>query len=162
MEYVRTLFNQTYTTGWHVLLVECDDSGTLLNLSLQFNHDPSVEELQQAVINYGEATQYDKFRVIEFNLMDHKVLLKWFIQYIKDHPTITLSQYNTLLATKAWWEAATIRYFVYMIAIGLAQHYGVNLTSYTETFILGKVRDWIVATPIRKIARIVFGNHNEI
>jgi hypothetical protein len=79
---------------------------------------------------------------------------------VKARPSLTLSQYNTYVATKPWYEQAVIRFFVYRLAMGLARHYGVSITSYTETFILGKVRDWIVATPLKKIAKIVFNNPN--
>jgi len=162
MDYIRTLVNDSYPTGWHFLLVEVNDDGSIYNLNFQFDHDPTTEEIQATVTNFGIATQYDKFVPIVFALAPHKDLLKWFILYIKDHPTITLNQYNTLLATKLWWESAVIRFFVYMLAVGLAEKYGVVLTAYTEVYILGQVRDWIVATPIKKIAKIVFNNHNEM
>jgi hypothetical protein len=88
--------------------------------------------------------------------MIHEELLREVITKLKINPTLTLSQYNTYLATKQWYEAAIIRYFIYKTAIGLAQHYGVILANYTETTVLTKVRDWIVETPANKLEKILF------
>jgi hypothetical protein len=162
MEYIKTLVNDTYTTGWHSLLVEVNDDGMVVNITLWFNHDPTIPELQTAVTNYGVATQYDKFQSLNFGIEEDKPLLKSFVLYVKARPTMTLTQFNTLMGTMAWYEAAIIRFFTYMIARGLAQKYGVDLGDYKESTVWIKVRDWIVATALKKIAKIFFGNQNEM
>jgi hypothetical protein len=88
--------------------------------------------------------------------MIHEALITEFVTLVKQNPTVTLTQYNNWLAGKQWYEAAIIRYFVYKTAIGLAEHYGVSLTSMTESFVLGKVRDWLVNTPARKLEKVIF------
>ena len=65
--------------------------------------------------------------------MTNEPLITEFLTLVKQNPTVTLTQYNNWLATKQWYESATIRYFVYKLAIGLAQHYGVVLSNYTES-----------------------------
>jgi hypothetical protein len=89
--------------------------------------------------------------------MIHEDLIRDAITKLKANPSLTLTQYNNYLATKQWYEAAIIRYFVYKTAMGLAQHYNVSLTSYTETAVMQKVRDWIVATPANKLEKILLG-----
>ena len=42
------------------------------------------------------------------------------------------------------------------VSIGNAEHYGISLTSLTESFVLGKVRDWLVNTPARKLEKVIF------
>lgn len=91
----------------------------------------------------------------------HVELIKEVVTKIKANPTLTLAQYNNYLSGKPWYEQAIIRFFIYKLAVGLAQSYGVTLTDYTETQILSKVRDWIVATPTNKLAKIIL-NRTEI
>lgn len=88
--------------------------------------------------------------------MINEALITEFVTKVKTTPTITLAQYNTWLGTKQWYDAATIRYFVKRLADGLALHHGVVLANYTEITVLGKVRDWIVATPARKLEKVIF------
>lgn len=95
-------------------------------------------------------------------ISQHKELIKEVVLKIKANPTLTLTQYNNYLSGKLWYEQAIIRFFLYKLAVGLAQHYGVVLTDYTETQVLQKVRDYIVNTPNWKLAKIIFNNINEI
>lgn len=87
---------------------------------------------------------------------ENEDLITQFITLVKQNPTVTLAQYNTWVGTKQWYEQATIRYFVYQMAIGLAASYNVSISAYTETIVLGKVRDWIVSTPARNLEKIIF------
>jgi hypothetical protein len=88
--------------------------------------------------------------------MKHNDLITEFVTMVKQNPSVTLAQYNTWLGKKQWYEQAIVRYFVYKTAVGLAEHHNVSITSYTETFVLGKVRDWLVATPARHLEKIIF------
>lgn len=88
--------------------------------------------------------------------MKHEDLITEFVTLVKQNPTTTLAQYNTWLGKKQWYEQAIIRYFVYKTAVGLAEHYNVSITSYTENIVLNKVRDWIVSTPTRNLEKIIF------
>ena len=89
--------------------------------------------------------------------MIHKELITEIVLKIKDNPTATLTQFNNFVNQKTWWEQAVIRFFIYKLAMGLAQHYEVALTDYTENTIYKKVRDWIVATNYRKLNKVIFG-----
>lgn len=87
--------------------------------------------------------------------MIHEELIREVVTKIKATPTLTLTQYNTWLGTKQWYEQAIIRYFIFKVAVGLAEKYKVVLANYTETTVLTKVRDWIVATHANKLERIL-------
>jgi len=92
----------------------------------------------------------------------HKELITEVVMRLKNNPTTTLTQYNNYLSTKQWYEQAIIRFFVYKVAMGLAEYHGVVLTNYTETQVLQKVRDWIVATPAKKLSKVIFGEINQV
>jgi hypothetical protein len=158
MDYINTIENKGYSTGWHQLLVRAQDGNNVITLFFQFDHDPTLIELQKSVIDWGINTQYDQYKQEVIDIYDNIDLLKNFVRLVKANPTVTLTQYNTWLATKTWYESCVIRYFVFRMAVILSQKYNIVLANLTETQILQKLRDWIVATPIRIIAKIFFGN----
>jgi hypothetical protein len=112
--------------------------------------------LNEIEANYLVLHQYDNVQQEVIDLKDHYNLIRDFITLVKQNPTVNLTQYNNWLATKQWWEAATVRFFVYKLATQLAQKAEVTLTSYTESQVLQKLRDWIVATAARKIEKVIF------
>lgn len=87
----------------------------------------------------------------------NKSLIVDVVTYIRANPTITLAQYNSLLATKTWYEATLIRAFVYRLALGLAAYYGVVLDNMTESEVLKKVRNWLCGSSINLVKRVCFG-----
>lgn len=88
--------------------------------------------------------------------MTNENLIKEVIQRFKDVPTTTLTQFTNWLNTKQWWEAATVKYFMYRTAVGLAQYHGITLSDYTENVIFTQVRNWLSATELRKIEKVIF------
>jgi hypothetical protein len=77
--------------------------------------------------------------------------------YIRSHPSLTLSQWNTYLNTLDWQKRAIFKAYLYKLALKLAEHYGVTLTNYTETVIWTAVRNWIVNTNLNTVKRVIFG-----
>jgi len=88
--------------------------------------------------------------------MIQEELIRQVVQRFKDFPTTTLTQFTNWLNTLAWYEGATIRFFMYRTAIGLSEHYGIILSDYTENTIFIQVRNWLSATEWRKIERVIF------
>jgi hypothetical protein len=141
--------------------VGLDDDSSIF---LSFNHDPTLLEVQNATAsycaNYAADHQYDSTAKAEIDLLEHRKLLKDLIIYIKARPSLTLTQWNTMLGTRLWWEAAIARYFVYSLAIFLARNKGISLEDMTEATVLRRLRDWIVNTSIQVIQKTVTGNPN--
>jgi len=123
----------------------------------KFTSTPTTPELEALETAYIAEHLYDDEKIFEYQIMDNLPLLKEVVDLIHDNPSITLSQFNTYLGTKTWYESATIQYFTYMIAEGLSVYHGVSLGDLTVGTILANVRDWIAANPTKKIARILFG-----
>ena len=149
--------------GQYSVLVELDDKN---GMRLQF---PSVvtdvvvlAKATEIVAQNASLQAYNAIETVPFSLLDNIDLLKEFIAKIKANPTITLAQYNTYLGTKQWYEAAIIRYFVYVLAIKLADRKGLTLTNYTETVVLTALRNWIVATDLKTIGKVIgYGSSND-
>lgn len=148
-----TILDQ-YTDMAGKLRLNCQTSTGVI-LSLKFDHQPTEAELSVIESQYIENHQYDSVVTVAFNLLDHVELLKEFITLVKANPSVTLAQYNNWLATKSWYQSAIIRYFVFSLATILSNRKDVSLSSMTESEVLGKLRDWIVATNIRAIAKTI-------
>jgi hypothetical protein len=132
-------------------------SGELI--SLKFQTQPTQAYLNALEAQYTEAHALDNVQQVTFNILDHTELIKEFVVLVKGNPTVTLTQYNNWLSTKTWYQSAVIRYFVFTLATILAAKADLSLTAMTETAVLGKLRDWIVATSGSKIAKIVYGSN---
>ena len=126
-------------------------------LTLKYKEQPTTAQLEAEEARYVEQHEMDSVQQIKIDLMDSIELLKEVVLKIRNTPNLTLTQYNNYLTTQTWYDAATIRYFIYRLALGLASHYDVTLTGYTEAQVLTKVRDWIVNTPLKKIAKVIYG-----
>jgi len=88
--------------------------------------------------------------------MIQEELIRTVVQRFKDVPTTTLTQFTNWLNTLKWYEGATVRFFMYRTAIGLAQYHGITLSDYTENTIFTQVRNWLSETEWRKIERVIF------
>jgi hypothetical protein len=145
----------------HDVHVSFDDNSSLF---FSFDHDPSQNEVEVEAAKYIAASitehQYDSTNKVEFDLLKHKKLLKDLIGWIKARPSLTLAQWNTMLGTRLWWEAAVARYFVYSFAIARAESKGLELEDYTETTVLKRLRNWIVDTTLPVIYKTITGNAN--
>ena len=134
-------------------IVELTTDETIM---LKFSEIPTTTALETIEADYILAHEYDSFTNLTYELLDNIELLREVVTEIKTHPTLNLTQYNNYLAGKEWYEQAIIRYFIFVVALGLAQHYNIILVNLTEAKILTSVRDWLVETPAKKIAKILF------
>lgn len=149
--------------GWYDVLVQLDDgNGMRLQFKEQLTDQQIIVKVQEIVDRQEREIQYNAIKTLQFDILEHRELLKEFVLKIKDNPTVTLTQYNTWLGTKQWFEQAVIRYFVYTLAVRLADRKGIELTSLTEAQVLQKLRDWIVATNLKTIGKTVgYGSPND-
>lgn len=76
------------------------------------------------------------------------------VDLFKERPSITSTQFTALLNTLPWYEQAEIRALLYNVGTALAERKEITLASMTEAQFLTRVRDFIVATPARKLARL--------
>jgi len=149
--------------GRYSVLVQLDDgNGMRLQFPVSIPDADVLTEAQRIVTAQQAQQAYDAIETFQIDILEYKELLKDFITKVKATPTITLTQYNTWLGTKQWYEAAIIRYFVYNLAIKLAGKKGITLANYTETTVLTALRNWIVATNLKTIGKIVgYGTPND-
>jgi len=88
--------------------------------------------------------------------MIQETLIGEVIQRFKDVPTTTLNQFNSYLNGKQWYERASVQFFMYKTAIGLAQYHGIILSDYNESTIFTQVRNWLSTTEWVKIEKVIF------
>lgn len=125
-------------------------------LTFKFKTQPTTEQLETLEANWIDAHEYDNLISLEYNLFDYIDLLKEVVQGIEDNPTMTLTQFNNYIGQKAWWQQATIEFFMVVTATKLAEHYDITLSDYNNQTVFENVRDWIAATPSKKIAKVLF------
>jgi len=125
-------------------------------IPLKFQSQPTTQQLETIEASYIDHHLYDGVQQETISILDHADLIREFISLVKQNPTVTLTQYNTWLSKKEWWESAVIRFFVFKLATALSAKADVVLTDYTESQVMQKLRNWIVATPVRKISKVIF------
>jgi len=151
------ILEQTIDIAGKIRIVWQQPSGVVYHF--KFNSEPTTQELEDLAktkeVNEGHAN-------VEFilNVEINKVLAKQLIELIKDRPTLTTTQFNAYLATLSWYDEAQTRFIVYLIGAKLAEKKDIVLSSMTEAQFLQKVRDYIVNTPIRKLAKLLLNQFN--
>ena len=128
----------------------------------KFDTFKTEAELTAWFDNYLLEQQYAEYTKLDTQPEWNETLIKAVITYIRSKPALTLSQWNTYLATKQWYEAAFVRAFIFRLAIRLAEHYGLVLSDYTESQVLLKVRNWICTVNINILNKFVFGVLNQV
>lgn len=128
------------------------------DLLFKFRDDPTTQQLEAEEAKWVSANEFIDTASISFNLTDDGASLIKIVMQIRNNPNLTLTQYNNYLGTLPWYEAATIRYFIYSIGTKLAARNEIQLAGLTEAQFLSQVRNFIVNTPLRKLARLIFGN----
>lgn len=127
----------------------------------KFNEQPTQQQLEALSDESDALTDIQKTQNLTFDLLEYRDLLTMFIQQVKARPNLTLAQYNAFLGTLAWYDASVIRFFVFVFAVKLAERRQINLQSQTETNTLQAVRDFIVDTPPRKLAKLILNQTHE-
>jgi hypothetical protein len=158
-----TIIERTTQFGSYSVLFQLDDgNGMRLQFKDTITDEAALAQAQEIYDRQVAGQQYNTIETLEFNILDHTILLKEFITKIKENINVTLAQYNAWLGTKTWNEAAIIKYFVYTLAVKLSERKGITLTDYTEEQVLQKLRDWIVATNLKTIGKAIgYGTPND-
>lgn len=130
--------------------------------TFMFMFEPSDENVQVQVNIWLEDNEHNDIKQIEMSVVSDIQILREFIIFIKEHPSIGMTGYNTYLNSLSWTQSSQIRFFVFKLAEGLSSRNDITLDDWTEPQILLRIRNWIVATPGKKIAKIIFGNTNHL
>lgn len=127
----------------------------------KFNEQPTQQQLEALSDQSDAHTDIQKTPTLTFDLLEYRQLIISFLEAVKDRPNLTLTQYNAYLGGLQWYDAAVIRFFVFVFAQKLAEHRQVNLQNQTETTVLQAVRDFIVDTPARKLGKLIFNQTSD-
>jgi hypothetical protein len=111
-----------------------------------------MERFFDKMIN-GSSGVVQEIEFSEEDEADFKVICA----YIRSHPTLTLSQWNTYLTGLGWQKSVMFRAYMFKLALKLAVKYGVVLANYTESEVWTKTRNWICKTDLDTVKRVIFG-----
>lgn len=144
---------QDMANMWRVLL----DIGETSLLSLKFNHNPTLQELQILVDNFENQHQYDNIAYLPISIYDAKTSIENAIIFIKTTPSLNLTKWNTYISTLNMEDGYAIKWFIFVMARKLSEKNDIVLDNFTELEILGKMKTWFINTPERKIKKIFYG-----
>lgn len=113
-------------------------------------------ELEDIVAKKLRRRDWFDHNKLDFLADADRALIVTVVQYIRAHPTITLTQWNTYVKTFLWYQQNSIKAFIWRLAVGLAEHYGVVLSNYTESEVLQKVRNWLCNTNVNIVGCVCF------
>lgn len=99
---------------------------------------------------------HPEYPKLPFDADNNRAVIVAAVQYIRPRPALTLAQWNQYLNTLPWYDAYCVRAFLFRLGQGLAQYYGVNLQSMTETQVLQAVRNWICNTDLNIVQAVIF------
>ena len=124
----------------------------------KFDTFRTLPELDAFFAQYLIEQEFGSIEKLQVYLPEDEELIKEVVIYIRAHPALTLTQWNTYLNAMTYEKRAIIKSFVHKLALGLAAKYGVVLKDYTETEILAKTRNWICTVDVKILKRICYGN----
>lgn len=142
------------TAGFYITLWESDSTGNFY----QFKHktEPTTQQLSDLSDKQDSLAEIINEESIIQIEDTHVEIVRQLIERIKANPTVTFAQYNSYVNPLAWYDQAITKYFVYVFASKLAEKKGVVLSDATEAIAVRAVRDFIVATPTKKLYKIIF------
>lgn len=141
-------------TGKHRVIWQFADGNILC---YKFDTEKTEAECETFFAQYLIEQEFGQIEKLQTVLNDNENLIKEVIVYIRNHPNLTLAQWNTVLSAKQWHEQVVIRAFIYKLALLLAQHYGIVLDNFTEAEILKKLRNWVCSVNVNVLKRVIFG-----
>jgi len=137
---------------WFTWIYISDTHSEMLITSYQISEAEALA-FQQA---YYEQHQFDADNQAEVNIYNSKQLLKDAALYIKNNnPNMT--QWNNYLKTLQWYDAYMVRFCVAQLAFELANRGLIQLSDHTEAQVLGQLKAFIIAQPLKRLNRILFG-----
>lgn len=126
----------------------------------KFTDEPTEQQLQALSEANDTARSVNAVQPLSFSIIEHREVLIELVRRVKASPNTTLSQYNNYLGKLAWYEAAIIRTFVFLLAQRLSEKKDVSLANLTENTVFVAVRNFLADTPTWKLARLILGEND--
>ena len=146
----------TYTdpiTGKYRVIWQEPDGSIILE---KFPAYISDSEVEWQMARKRKNLLYSQYPKLPFESDANRQVIIAAVQYVRSHPALTLTQWNQYLNTLQWYDSSCVKAFIFRLAIGLAEHYGLVLDNYTESQVLLKVRNWICTTNLTIVQSVIF------
>lgn len=120
------------------------------------SYQVTESEALEIQAQYYDEHLYDGYNTVSISVEENKQVLKDAVIFIKTtNPNLT--QWNNYLNGLAWYDAAMVRWALFVLAKNLADRNDIVLSDVTETEVLAKLRTWIINSPARLIAKVFYG-----
>lgn len=122
----------------------------------KFDKQPTLTYMERFFDNmlHGSEGVVQEIEFSEEDEADFKVICA----YIRTHPTLTLTQWNTYLnGLGAWQKGVIFKAYMYKLSRNLYDKGEITLANYTEATVWAAVRNWITGTDLDKVKRVIFG-----
>ena len=145
----------TYTDANGYYRVIWQDATTGQIVMHKFTTQPTLTYMERFFdkMLFGSLGVVQEIEFSEEDEADFKVICA----YIRSHPTLTLTQWNTYLNTLAWQKGVTFKAYMYKLALKLYAKGAITLANYTESTVWIATRNWIVNTNLDTVKRVIFG-----
>jgi len=139
--------------GRYRVIWQWDDGGVEMR---KFETVLSDSEVEWQMWVERKRREYPEYPKLPFDADNNRAVIIAAVTHIRTHPALTLAQWNQYLNALNWYDAYCVRAFIFRLAQGLAQYYGVNLGTMTETSVLLAVRNWICNTALNIVQAVIF------
>lgn len=145
----------TYTDAAGFYRVIWQDAVTGRIVMHKFSSQPTLTYMERffdKMIRGGDGVVQE----VEFSEED-EADFKVICAYIRSHPTLTLTQWNTYLNGMAWQKGVIFKAYMYKLARKLYDKGWITLANYTEGTVWISVRNWICTAELDLVKRTIFG-----
>jgi len=146
----------TYTDANGFYRVIWQDATTGQIVMHKFTTQPTLTYMERFFdkMLFGSLGVVQEIEFDEADEADFKVICA----YIRSHPTITLTQWNTYLnGLGAWQKGVIFKAYMYKLSTKLAAKGVITLANYTETTVWTATRNWICTANLDTVKRVIFG-----
>ena len=124
---------------------------------LWFDHEPTEAEAEAFVANWLVQHEYDETPHQQMVIYDAKEAIEAAVVFIKTTASLTLTKWNNYLATLSFADKYAVQWFIFKMAEKLAEMGDFDISGLTELQILGRMKNWLINTPARRIKKIFYG-----
>lgn len=127
------------------------------SLMLITPHKVNEADALEIQARYIDERQYDGTPHAGIDLYENREMLRKTVTYIKNQNP-SAAQFTAMLANNAtWYEVYRVRYFLAALALKLAERAEVQIDDFSEAQVFAKMKAFIIATPLRRLNKIMFG-----
>jgi hypothetical protein len=101
--------------------------------------------------------EYDDTPHQTLSVYDDTEAIEDAVRFIKTTSDLTLTKWNSYLATLTYADKYAVSWFIMAMAEKLAEMGEFDISDFSELQILARMKNWLTNTPARRIRKIFYG-----